>query len=100
RQAPRSPVCPYTTLFRSENTGTQGTKSTERSLPQRPHLRPDHPRLPESHRRRQGPQDKEKPLTEERGGPPPASPPPRPGERRPTSEGHTSELQARENLVC
>src|SRR2546430_14020222 len=98
RRPPRSPLFPYTTLFRSDRPARDGAR-----------LRRD-PRAP--------------PVLARPGGPPPRPPestaarlhlshalrevrplrtaaaPPRAGGRAPRSEEHTSELQSQSNLVC
>src|SRR5690606_41535174 len=73
RRPPRSPLFPYTTLFRSSTTaprcGTRLRRRRARSSP--PHARPTSSWWAGTRRRRCG-----------------------------RSEEHTSELQSRENLVC
>src|SRR3712207_7202518 len=89
RRPPRSPLFPYTTLFRSEG--------ADHRLQGRPPRQGEH--LPVAHRLVE-------PLRREvarRGGdlgPRPEGGHPRVPQAEPRSEEHTSELQSRQYLVC
>src|SRR4051794_41542584 len=72
RRPPRSPLFPYTTLFRSRTRGHAGLIATTSSHSS-PRARPPPPHTPGAGRR---------------------------GKRRPRSEEHTSELQSPVHLVC
>src|SRR2546430_8837430 len=85
RRPPRSPLFPYTTLFRSRRA---------RRRPPRPARGPGAPRPARSRRRRPPRGGARGPSVRDRRRPPPA---PSQGSR---SEEHTSELQSQSNLVC
>src|SRR5690606_41399662 len=84
RRQPRSPLFPYTTLFRSSGPGQRGTADA-RALPR------ERPSVGQTSGRRVeiwGVEPRFDPLAGRR------------QRRSPRSEEHTSELQSRENLVC